>query len=69
MAEYEEIRENMDYTKIDTIREYLGDESEYILNHKCQKITKESLHLPGPDYVDRIFENSDRPTTANFDVI
>ena len=42
------------------IQNYLGDKAEFLLNHKCSTIKKEQLHLPGPDFVDRIFINSDR---------
>ena len=38
----------------------LGAHAEYLLNHACQTIPKDSLHLPGPDFVDRIFAASDR---------
>lgn len=38
----------------------LGDKAESLLNFNSPKISKERLHLPGPDYVDRIFANSDR---------
>jgi len=31
-----------------------GDEAERLLKHRCAGITKESLQLPGPDYVDRV---------------
>jgi class I fructose-bisphosphate aldolase len=62
MAEYEEIRKDTDHDKIEKIREYLGDESEYLLKHQCEKITKDLIHIPGPDYINRIFEKSDRPT-------
>lgn len=44
---------------IDQIRKYLGDDAEVLLNHKAA-VSKERLHLPGPDFVDRIFINSDR---------
>jgi class I fructose-bisphosphate aldolase len=37
-----------------------GDSS--LLEHQCKTIPKESLHLPGPDFVERIFAHSDRPT-------
>lgn len=47
----------MSYNKIQTI---LGDQAESLLGHKCQTISKDSLHLPGPDWVDRIFAQSDR---------
>jgi class I fructose-bisphosphate aldolase len=43
-----------------TIEQYLGDKAESLLNFKAPKISKERLHLPGPDFVDRIFAISDR---------
>ena len=42
------------------IQQLLGDKAEYLLGFKTPKIPKESLHLPGPDWVDRMFINSDR---------
>ena len=42
------------------IRQLLGEQAESLLNHKCGTFPKESLHLPGPDFVDRIFSISDR---------
>lgn len=45
---------------IDKITKILGDDAEYLLKHKCATITKDNLHLPGPDFVDRIFATSDR---------
>ena len=35
--------------------ELLGKDADSLLNHRCKTIPKESLHLPGPDVVDRIF--------------
>jgi len=43
------------------IEEYLGKDVDFLLNHKCMTISKELLHLPGPDFVDRILLYSDRP--------
>src|SRR3989454_768972 len=43
------------------IEQILGQESEILLRHQCKTIPKESLNLPGPDYVDRIYGGSDRP--------
>jgi class I fructose-bisphosphate aldolase len=40
----------------------LGDEGAALLRHQCKTIPKDSLHLPGPDYVERIYGASDRPT-------
>lgn len=42
------------------IEQLLGAEASALLNHKCTTIPKESLHLPGPDFVDRVFALSDR---------
>lgn len=47
---------------IDRIRQLLGDEAEYLLGFDSPKIPKEYLHLPGPDWVGRIFMPSDRST-------
>ncbi len=38
----------------------LGSDAAALLDHKCQTIPKEHLHLPGPDFLDRVFVNSDR---------
>jgi class I fructose-bisphosphate aldolase len=38
----------------------LGKEADSLLNHRCQTISRESLNLPGPDVVDRIYSASDR---------
>src|SRR5512136_2670662 len=43
-----------------TIQDWLGDKAELLLGFKSPKIPKEQLHLPGPDWVDRIFAHSDR---------
>jgi class I fructose-bisphosphate aldolase len=42
------------------IEELLGKEAGYYLNHVSKTVPKESLHLPGPDFVDRVFIQSDR---------
>ncbi len=42
------------------IQELLGDEADSLLSYVCQGVPKETLHLPGPDWVDRIFTQSDR---------
>lgn len=48
---------SVDYSKI---QELLGDDSELLLNHVSKTISKEVLHLPGPDFIDRVWMNSDR---------
>src|SRR3989454_339455 len=42
------------------IEEILGGDAAELLQHQCKTIPKESLHLPGPDYVERIHSVSDR---------
>ena len=42
------------------IRDLLGAEADNLLSHVCKTVPKELLHLPGPDFVDRIFAPSDR---------
>ena len=42
------------------IQDLLGDKAEHLLGHTCTTIPKARLHLPGPDFVDRIFAPSDR---------
>jgi len=42
------------------IKQLLADEAEYLLAYRCTGIPKESLHLPGPDYVDRVVAVKDR---------
>lgn len=49
---------------ITDIGAYLGDERESLLAHTCQTISKEQLHLPGPDFVDRVVALSDRLTAV-----
>src|SRR5579884_3060349 len=45
---------------IATIEKHLGEKTEYLLNFKSPKIPQEQLHLPGPDFVDRIFAPTNR---------
>jgi class I fructose-bisphosphate aldolase len=46
---------------IGKITELLGKDSDYLLGFKTPKVKKEQLHIPGPDWVERIFVPSDRP--------
>src|ERR1051325_7917478 len=43
------------------IQEILGSDAEGLLSHQCKTISKDKLHLPGPDFIDRISLSSDRP--------
>jgi class I fructose-bisphosphate aldolase len=56
-VEYSKIGDNVG---IDRISELLGGDAELLLNHVSKTIPKESLHLPGPDFVDRVVAQSDR---------
>jgi class I fructose-bisphosphate aldolase len=42
------------------VKNLLGNDAKMLLEHKCATIAKEDLHLPGPDFIDRVFVNSDR---------
>jgi class I fructose-bisphosphate aldolase len=39
----------------------LGSESKDLLEHSCRTVPKDKLHLPGPDFIDRVWLGSDRP--------
>jgi fructose-bisphosphate aldolase, class I len=43
------------------IASLLGDDADSLLNHVSKGIPKDDLHLPGPDFVDRVWATSDRP--------
>ena len=47
---------------LEKLEEMLGAEAQDLLEHKCNTVPKEQLHLPGPDFVDRVWKDSDRPT-------
>lgn len=40
----------------------LGKDADFLLNHKSKTISKDQLHLPGADFVDRIFAPTNRNT-------
>ena len=42
------------------IESILGKDAEFLLNHSCKTISKEQLHLPGPNFVDQVLGPSDR---------
>lgn len=47
----------MSYSEIQNI---LGEKAQLLLEYQSKTISKNLLHIPGPDWVDRIFINSDR---------
>src|SRR5690348_9869027 len=42
------------------LEEILGDDARSLLDHVCETVPKETLHLPGPDFIDRVWTPSDR---------
>jgi class I fructose-bisphosphate aldolase len=46
---------------IEKIQKIMGAGAEELLAHECTTIGKDMLHLPGPDFVERIFLQTDRP--------
>ena len=44
---------------ISRIESILGDDAS-LLRHECKTISKADLHLPGPDFVDRVMTQTDR---------
>ena len=49
---------------IKEIEQILGDEAESLLSYQSRTIPKEMLHLPGPDFIDRVLIGSDRSATV-----
>jgi class I fructose-bisphosphate aldolase len=47
-------------TMINKIEELLGTKAQELLTHKCEKISKDRIALPGPDFTERVWVNSDR---------
>ncbi len=43
------------------IEQVVGHLAGDLFTHKCETVSREDLHLPGPDYVDRFLAESDRP--------
>ncbi len=49
----------------------LGSEAKALLEYECRGFPRSSLHLPGPDFVDRVLTHSDRsgPVLRNFEML
>jgi class I fructose-bisphosphate aldolase len=43
-----------------TLVDHLGDRAKFLLEHKSVTIPKEQLHLPGPDFIERVSYHSNR---------
>ncbi len=42
------------------IQEVLADQAEFLLDHSCETVSRDQLHLPGPDFIDRVTSKTDR---------
>jgi fructose-bisphosphate aldolase, class I len=49
---------------IDRLEELLGVETRGLLDHKAQTIPRDQIHVPGPDFIDRVTSHSDRSTAV-----
>ncbi|MGH2857283.1 MAG: class I fructose-bisphosphate aldolase [Solirubrobacteraceae bacterium] len=47
-------------TTIDRITDVLGADAESLLGHTCETIARSRLHLPGPDFIERVMLDTDR---------
>ena len=47
-----------------TIENFLGPKAQNLLGHTCKTIPRDCLHLPGPDFVDRVWKDSNRSPTS-----
>lgn len=43
-----------------SVEEILGDEADYLLDHTSETISQDQLYLPGPNFVDEVWKDSDR---------
>jgi fructose-bisphosphate aldolase, class I len=48
-------------TTMDKLESILGDQAKDLLEHSCTTVSRDLLHLPGPDFVSRVWSASDRP--------
>jgi class I fructose-bisphosphate aldolase len=58
LTQFKEIKVALDLEKL------LGEDAKGLLSHQCGTISRDSLTLPGPDFLDRVFLDSDRPIPA-----
>jgi len=47
-------------TTLTHLEEMLGEEAKDLLQHRCETVSRDQLHLPGPDFIDRVWSHSDR---------
>src|SRR5213595_443455 len=46
------------------LEQFLGANAKSLLEHHCKTIPREKLHLPGPNFVDRVYAQTDRPAAV-----
>ncbi len=46
------------------LEQLLAENAKSLLEHHCKTIPKEKLHLPGPEFVDRVYAQTDRPSAV-----
>ena len=49
---------------INRIEQILADQAAFLLEHRSQTMSSDQLHLPGPDFIDRVWQASDRPAAV-----
>jgi len=49
---------------VKNIEQLLGAEAGSLLEHTCRGVPSDQLHLPGPDFIDRVMVHTDRPVAV-----
>ena len=49
---------------LDHIADLLGADANELLDHSCETIDRSLLHLPGPDFIERVLLDTDRSTAT-----
>ena len=51
-------------TSLEHVTDLLGDDAADLLEHRCETISASRLHLPGPDFIERVMVDTDRSTAT-----
>src|SRR5450755_3848931 len=51
-------------TSLEHVTDLLGDDAADLLEHRCETISSSRLHLPGPDFIERVMLDTDRSTAT-----
>ncbi len=49
---------------LEHLSDLLGDDATDLLEHRCETISASRLHLPGPDFIERVMLATDRSTAT-----